>query len=396
VNAAPDSAFERLPDMKIRTGAQATTHTYVYRLTKGQLHVSVSPHRGKPTAVLVFVPDGLSGAISQGSGMVRVDSETISFTAETHPMLVGKGEHSRLLGAGRTLAIESGGGYHEVQVPNPPDLFLEHGLALSLPKIGFEATVRMKPDPNLVRFEVALLKRNADGGWTPIATERTQGTEAFFRGNGSGDYAVVGRAFDRFGVESRTSEALHFRTVGVKLPEGAQVVSGGFALTPRQHLELSEVEGLVMTFGFGESFIEAPRALSLQRGRGALVRLLDPSTRGEVRFQLVPHVVRAQIQIGSPRTTWPKDRTAAVVKLVDGKGRPIKSSAGYTAHVSINSEPYAVRWQRSGNVMRAVVTPPRYMVGPWVVRIEVTNRQGELVGREFLEIAPSPEPEEQG
>jgi hypothetical protein len=182
----------------------------------------------------------------------------------------------------------------------------------------------------------------------------------------------------------------------VKLPEGAQVVSGGFALTPRQHLELSEVEGLILTFGFGESFIEAPRTLSLQRGRGALVRLLDPNTRGEVRFQLVPHVVRAQIQIGSPRATWPNDRTAAVVKLVDGTGRPIKSSAGYTAHVSVNSEPYAVHWQRSGNVMRAVVTPPPYMLGPWVLRIEVKNRQGELVGREFLEIARSPESQQTG
>jgi len=396
VNASPDSVVERLPDMKIHTGAQATTHTYVYRLTRGQLQVSVTPGKRKPTAVLVFVPNGLSGAISQGSGTVRVDSEAVSFTAETHPMLVGKGEHSRLLGAGRTLAIETHGGYHELRLPDPPDLFLEHGLALSLPKVGFEATVRMKPDPNLVRYEVALLKRNADGGWTSIATKRTQGTEALFQGNGSGDYAVVGRAFDRFGVESRTSAPLHFRTIGVKLPEGAQVVSGGFALTPRQHLELSEVEGLVMTFGFGESFIEAPRALSLQRGRGALVRLLDPNTRGEVRFQLVPHVVRAQIQIGSPRTTWPKDRTAAVVKLVDGNGRPIKSSAGYTAQVSVNSEPYAVHWQRSGNVMRAVVTPPPFMLGPWVVRIEVKNRQGETVGREFLEIARSPETEETG
>jgi hypothetical protein len=80
-----------------------------------------------------------------------------------------------------------------------------------------------------------------------------------------------------------------------------------------------------------------------------------------------------------------------VVKLVNGKGQPLASSAGYTAHVSINSEPRKVRWERDGNVMRAVITPPDFMPGPWVLRVEVKNRHGELVGRNFLEVAPSPE-----
>lgn len=390
VTTVPGTALERLPNMKVRSGAQATTNTYVYRLTRGEVDVTVAPNGRNSTAVLVYTPNGLSAAISQGRGVIRVDPNVISFTAQTAPMLVAKGEHSRLLRAQRTLAIDvARGGFHEVGLPNPPTLFLEHGLALNLPRIGFEATVRMKPDPEIERYEIALLKRSADA-WVAIDTQQTTKTEALFKGNGSGDYAVVGRAFDRFGIESPTSAALGFRAVGVKLPEGAQLVSGGFALTPRQHLEFSEVDGLIMSFGFGESFIEAPRTLSLQRGKGALVRLLDPRNRGEVRFQLVPHVVRAQIELGSPRTTWPKDRTLAVVKLVTGAGRPLTSSAGYTAEVSINSERRRVRWERSGNTMRAVIPPPRYMAGPWVLRVEVKNRLGELVGRNFLEIAQSP------
>lgn len=387
----PDTVLERLPNMKVRSGAQATTNTYVYRLTRGQVDVTVAPSGRNSTAVLVYTPNGLSGAISQGRGVIRVTSDVISFTAQSAPMLVAKGEHSRLLGARRTLAIDvARGGFHEMGLPGPPALFLEHGLALSLPRVGFEATVRMKPDPNIERYEIALLKRSAEA-WVPIATQSTTKNEASFAGNGSGDYAVVGRAFDRFGIESPTSAPLGFRAVGVKLPEGAQLTSGGIALTPKQHLELSEVDGLIMTFGFGGSFIEAPRTLSLFRGKGALVRLLDPRTRGEVRFQLVPHVVRAEIELGSPRTTWPKDRTLVVVKLVNATGHPLKSSGGYTAEVSINSERRRVRWERSGNIMRAVIAPPRYMVGPWVLRVEVKNRLGELVGRNFLEIAPSPE-----
>ena len=391
ISTATDTVVERLPNMKVKSGAQATTNTYVYRLIRGVLDVSVEPSGRNSTAVLVYTSNGLSGAVSRGRGMVRVAPDVITFTAQAGPMLVAKGEHSRLLGAGRTLAIDvARGGFHEVGLPNPPALFLEHGLALSLPKTGFETTVRMKPDPNIERYEIALLKRS-DGAWVPIATKRTKQPEALFTGSGSGDYAVIGRAFDRFGIESQTSAPLGFRAVGIKLPEGAQVVSGGIALTPRQHLELSEVDGLIMTFGFGGSFIEAPSTLSLHKGRSALVRLLDPRTQGEVRFQLVPHVVRAQVELGSLLTTWPKDRTLAVVKLVNGKGEPLTSSAGYTAHVSVNSEPRRVRWERSGNQMRAVITPPPFMPGPWVLRVEVTNRHGELVGRNFLEVAPSPD-----
>jgi len=395
VSMGADTVVERLPNMKVKSGAQATTNTYVYRLMGGELDVSVEPTGRNATAVLVYTPNGLSGAVSRGRGMVRVASDVITFTAQLAPMLVAKGENSRLLGAGRTLAIDvARGGFHEVGLPSPPALFLEHGLALSLPSKGFETTVRMRPDPNVERYEIALLKRSADA-WIPIATKRTRQPEAMFTGSGAGDYAVIGRTFDRFGIESQTSAPLGFRAVGIRLPEGAQLVSGGIALTPRQHLELSEVDGLIMTFGFGGSFIEAPRTLSLFKGRGALVRLLDPRTQGEVRFQLVPHVVRARIELGSAHTTWPKDRTLAVVKLVNGKGHPLTSSSGYTAHVSINSEPRSVRWERQGNEMRAVITPPAFMPGPWVLRVEVKNRQGELVGRNFLEVAPSPDTDDE-
>ena len=390
MTTSPDTVLERLPNMKVRSGTQATTNTYVYRLTRGHVDVTVAPSRKNSTAVLLYTPNGLSGAISQGRGEVRVTANAITFTALTAPMLVAKGEHSRILGARRTLAIDvARGGFHEMGLPNPPALFLEHSLALNLPRLGFEATVRMKPDPNIERYEIAFLKRSADA-WVPIAIQSTSKNEVQFTGKASGDYAVVGRAFDRFGIESPTSTPLGFRAVGVKLPDGAQLVSGGIALTPKQHLELSEVDGLIMTFGFGEAFIDAPRTLSLFRGRGALVRLMDPQTRGEVRFRLVPHVVRAQIDLGSPRTTWPKDRTQAVVKLVDDRGHALPSSAGYTAEVSINSERRRVRWERAGNTMRAVIDPPRYMVGPWVLRVEVKNRLGELIGRDFLEIAASP------
>ena len=47
-----------------------------------------------------------------------------------------------------------------------------------------------------------------------------------------------------------------------------------------------------------------------------------------------------------------------------------------------------VHWEQSGHTLRAAIqpgTPP----GPWVVRAEIRDRNGELLGRDFLEVAPT-------
>ena len=59
--------------------------------------------------------------------------------------------------------------------------------------------------------------------------------------------------------------------------------------------------------------------------------------------------------------------------------------------MTVNLAPQRVTWKRQGNVMRAVIEAPSNLPGPWVIRISVKNRRGELVGRNFLEVARAAE-----
>jgi hypothetical protein len=120
-----------------------------------------------------------------------------------------------------------------------------------------------------------------------------------------------------------------------------------------------------------------------------VVRLLDPTTRDELRLQLIPLVERANIRIGTPLSMWPADTIEAVIEMVDASGRALKSTSNFSPLVTVNLAPQRVTWKRQGNVMRAVIETPTNVPGPWVIRISVKNRRGELVGRNFLEVARS-------
>ena len=77
------------------------------------------------------------------------------------------------------------------------------------------------------------------------------------------------------------------------------------------------------------------------------------------------------------------------------EGRPATSNLNYVAgdvvakaKVFVNVTPVQVDWKREGNLMTGTV-PSGSGAGPWVVRVEVADDTGSVVGRDFLEIAPS-------
>jgi hypothetical protein len=57
--------------------------------------------------------------------------------------------------------------------------------------------------------------------------------------------------------------------------------------------------------------------------------------------------------------------------------------------VKLGIEPIEVTFSRQGNRLVGVVPPPA-KPGPWVLRVEVKDQFGALLGRDFLEIAKAP------
>jgi hypothetical protein len=102
---------------------------------------------------------------------------------------------------------------------------------------------------------------------------------------------------------------------------------------------------------------------------------------------LIPHIVLAQIELGPATAVWPDDEIQAQVELVDGSGNPVQDTHGFNANVSINLQPSKTAWKQQGNIMQASVKVPPGTQGPWVVRVEVKNPRGHVIGRNFLEVA---------
>jgi hypothetical protein len=55
--------------------------------------------------------------------------------------------------------------------------------------------------------------------------------------------------------------------------------------------------------------------------------------------------------------------------------------------VTVNSHPVEVGWTRSTQRLEAVIAAPPVYPGPWILRAEVADQHGILLGRNFLEIA---------
>ena len=57
--------------------------------------------------------------------------------------------------------------------------------------------------------------------------------------------------------------------------------------------------------------------------------------------------------------------------------------------MKLGIEPIEVSFTRDGNRLVGTV-PPTAVPGPWVLRVEVKDQFGALLGRDFLEIAKAP------
>ena len=97
----------------------------------------------------------------------------------------------------------------------------------------------------------------------------------------------------------------------------------------------------------------------------------------------------AHVAIGPSRAVWPKDAIQIVVELKAKGGQGVPEFLELKPEVMLGIEPVEVAFTRDGNRLVGTV-PPTDKPGPWVLRVEVKDQFGALLGRDFLEIAKAP------
>lgn len=381
---APGTAVRlfRVPQQLQLTPGSKTT-TYSLALVRGRIDVHVL---GKPkSAVLVSL--GKSSAVI-GAGRAAVLARGEEFTVASFE------------GDVRTLVAD------RWQTLSPGTLSQLDNARASAPE-PLLAAPKLAPGQRIwfsAGGTVAL------GGFTPGKVDRAAFYELRLRGAGGeqlrtirngaqlgeafsatapGQYELAARAVDEQGIEGSWSPVEPIRVLGVSLPPGGYTAAGDIFVGKGQEVRFSNVEGLEMTYEGAGRYVPASQAVSLYRGETTVVSFRLPGSVYPTTARLRPRSVYAYVGLGPRKAVWPRDAVQIAIDIRNKDGAPVPDWLEVKPDVKLGITPIDVAFTRDGNRLVGTVPPPD-TAGPWVLRVEVKDQHGALLGRDFLEIAGPP------
>ncbi|MEP7122194.1 MAG: hypothetical protein ABJE95_14840 [Byssovorax sp.] len=203
-----------------------------------------------------------------------------------------------------------------------------------------------------------------------------------------GRYFARMRARGVEGLPSLVGPTRPLRIALAALPPGGSVEGSTFTIPAGRALAWDDPTGLEISVG-SVGFIHASRELRPVHDAATVARVRLLGDRSFIPLSLVPSAVSAAIEIGPKWATWPTIPVEIEVRLVSSRAL---SAAVDTARfepklrVTVNLVEVPVTWKRESNLLRAKLSRPAGMGGPWVVRVEAMDQDSNPIGRGFLEV----------
>lgn len=385
--------FEHTMWLKLGTAHQPATRTYPLKLLSGRVDATAPKLKLARTAVLVKARRGVNAVAMGGHSVIIEDARSVTTGAMNFKMLVALGNSWRPLPAGRarSFSSEDPSGNHWRTLLAPPSAQLAQPLTVALPHAPARSAATWTAVPQASRYKVTLLR--IDGHAEKVKQSFvTPKTSAVLSGLTQGRYALRVASVDRYGLEGPSSAPARLNVIGAALPAGAYFDGHAVELAPGQKVHFNPVRGLRVSYGAATASEPAPADIGLTGGRRAtLVRFRRAGSATQASVLLEPREWRADVTIGPKAAHWPTDRVVVRVRVFDKRGRPLPTWLKVIPKVFVQIDPVTVHWVKSGHTLTTVVPPPA-KPGPWVVRVDVNDQFGQLLGRNFLEVAPYPRP----
>jgi hypothetical protein len=381
---APGTAVHVFPKpQQLQLAPGSKTTTYSFSLVSGRVDVSVP---GKPKSAVLCSIGKVSAVIGTGEATLRLRGEasTVASTAGDVRTLVS--DHWTTLPPG---TLEHFGGEHagalEPAVAAPAltpgqRLWFSPGDPVAI------AGVRLAEVTGAEHYELRLL---AQDGTEQLRQVRGTRQDDAFSPVAPGQYWLSARSIDAEGIVGAWSKAEPLRVVGVTLPPGGYVSGGDIFVGKGQDVHFSNTDGLEMTYEGAGRYVPASQAVSLYRGETTVVSFRVPGSVYPTSARLRPRGLYAHVALGPRRAVWPTDPIQIAVELRSKEGEAVPQWVELKPNVRLGIEPIEVTFTRDGNRLVATV-PPTEKPGPWVLRVEVKDQFGALLGRDFLEIAKAP------
>jgi len=388
LSLAPDAQVRLFPvPQQLQLTPGAKTNTYSFALLRGRVDVLVP---NKPKSAVLCVINKISAVVGTGQAAIVThgDSSTLANIAGDVRALVG--ERWQTLSPG-TLSHYSG---EHASEPEPmlaapalqpgQRLWFSPGDPVPIAGFAFAAVERA------ARYDVRL--RAKGGGSEQLRSVRgsTQLNDPF-AAVAPGAYEVATRSVDSEGIAGPWSVDQGVSVVGVSLPPGGYVAGGDIFIGKGQEVRFSNTEGLEMTYEGAGRYVPASQAVTLYRGETTVVSFRVPGSVYPTSARLRPRGLFAHVALGPRRAVWPNDAVQIEIELRSKDGEAIPAWVELKTDVKVGIEPIEMEFTRSGNRLIGTV-PPSASPGPWVLRVEVKDQFGAVLGRDFLEIAKASAP----
>lgn len=382
--------FVRTMFMPLRAGD--ATLAQVLRVEHGTVLASVPAAYQFKSAIHFYFSTMRSALAKEGMTAVRVGEHGVSIAAVSGTSLVTTDgriwQHLRQ-GRGRRFAPGA---------PDPVDFSLLPAPAvmpsarLSIRGAGRPAPIlRWAPVEGAASYDVRLAP---EGRPELVRAQRVPAsqTSLAFEGLAPGAYAASLHAVGADGVPGAPSEAAPLTVVDLTLPPGVSLGEGGqIRLGSHQRLALAPVDRLQASLGLDGGFTPAPAELGVGAQNARLVRLRQEGDQASVDLLLVRRPLRAQVELGPATAHWPATPVKITVRLVDELGQAFDPPPPVRPQVRLGVEPLEASWHSEGSAL-ATTIEPRVLEGPSVLRVEIEDDRGQIVGRNFLEIVPEKHP----
>jgi hypothetical protein len=242
------------------------------------------------------------------------------------------------------------------------------------------------PVPGATGYVVALREQVSQRLLTQTRV-KSPVVENFPQPLGPGKYEVDIAAIDGDGFVSGNRTKLPVTVVGLELPGGAVALpKDTVVIAPEQLVRLSHAEGLTLTTADHKSGVAGTEPFGLEGLDRAAILIHPPGGGDTATVTLVRREPVVSTWVGPKFATWPENPVQLQVSFIDGRGKPTPAHIESTVRVLVGVEPIEVEWDKQGSLWQARL-PTLKGRGPWVVRLEVIDQYGVIIGRDFAEIA---------
>jgi hypothetical protein len=371
--------FPRPQPLQLAPGSKTTT--YSFSLVQGRVDITVP---AKPKSAVLCSIGKVSAVVSSGQATVLARGETSTVASVVGDVRTLAQAHWQTLAPGSLSHFNGDRGSGPEPTIAPPTLSVGQRLWFSpgdpVAVSGFAFSAVAAADHYELRLQAA-------DGSTQLRTVRGGvRLDEPFAPVVPGHYELSARSIDAEGIAGSWSKAAPVRVVGVTLPPGGYAIGGDIFIGKGQEVRFSHVDGLEMTNQGAGRYRPASEAISLYRGEITTVDFRVPGSVYPTTARLRPRALYAHVVFGPRRAVWPTDPVQIAVELRSKDGKAIPRWLELKPEVTLGIKPIAVTFTRDGNRLIGTV-PPTSEAGPWVLRVEVKDQFGELLGRDFLEIA---------